>query len=584
MAIPTEELRKVQYESFPNIFSKFRKLAAENAGMPLSSVISAFAGINSGRYGMADPYIQNRRVKQISSLPENYSKDKVAEMLTKAYTNEQPLRQVAQALEYTAYPLFHIRKTYQNLLTYHSYVVPKLVSEEDMKKADFMRQWRMAEKVRTAFRPQQTAHKIAGQVGVEGKVFYYPRLSVDRSHNKVNYAFWQQLPSDWTKITGYNNISGYCVAFNMMYFLQPGCVPQQFGELFLPYLYDFSQVVEKPKGTGSTLVYAQKQRVNMDRLRVIRERGEMAGTPDVYYQNGRWFYWVYLPADQIFTFEADDVKPTAISPFTGLFINMIQLAQMEQIQLELIQNPLISLLHGEIPYRKENTATTDDQYMLSNAGRLMFEALWYQMLADNNTSGIGLYLCPANDLKLENLAEAPSAMDIVKQGYSDTINQAGLGGIMPVDSDAKAATTQVSLQIESRFMQTVYSGYERAMNAILASLKLGYEFEFHMFGSIAEDEKMLDRCMTGMEHGILPDAILYNALLDRSILDDICLSAAVYSSGLMDKRLPLVSSYNMAQDKSDLPPQSPGRPKGDGNVTSEGTEAMIDTYGDTNPV
>ena len=95
---------------------------------------------------------------------------------------------------------------------------------------------------------------------------------------------------------------------------------------------------------------------------------------------------------------------------------------------------------------------------------------------------------------------------------------------------------------------------------------------------------MLDRCMKGMEHGILPDAILYNALLDRSILDDICLSAAVYSSGLMDKRLPLVSSYNMAQDKSDLPPRSPGRPKGDGNVTSEGTEAMIDTYGDTNPV
>ena len=51
MAIPKEELNKVQYESFPEIFGRFRKLAAENQGMPMASIVSAFAGINSGRYG-----------------------------------------------------------------------------------------------------------------------------------------------------------------------------------------------------------------------------------------------------------------------------------------------------------------------------------------------------------------------------------------------------------------------------------------------------------------------------------------------------------------------------------------------------
>lgn len=581
MAIPNEELRKVQYESFPEIFKRFRTLAAENQGMPLSSITSAFAGINYGRTAMADPYIQNRRVKKISSLPENYSKDQVAEMLTKPYENEQPLRQVAHILEYTAYPLFHIRKTYQNLLTYHSYVVPKLVSAEEMKKPDFMRQWRMAEKVRTAFRPQETARMIAGQVGVEGKVVYYPRYSVDKSHNKVNYAFFQQLPSDWLKITGFNNVSKYTVAFNMMYFLQPGCVPEQFGELFRPYLDDFSQVVERPN-PGTRAVYAQKNRIDLQKLRRMQERGTMAGTPDAYYQNGRWFYWVYLPADKVFTFEADDVSRTAISPFTGIFINMIQLAQMEQIQLELIQNPLVSLLHGEIPYRDEKVATADDQYMLSNAGILLFQAMWQQMLMENNTSGIGLYMAPLENMKLESLSEAPSAMDIVKQGYSDTMSQAGLSAIIPTTDDPKAGLAQMSMQIESRFMQTVYSGYERAMNAILDSLNLGYAFEFKMFGSLAEDEKLLDRCMKGMEHGILPDAILYNALLDRSILDDMCLSEAVYESGILDKRVPLVTSYNMSNKGASENGKEPGRPQGDGTVTSEGSEGMIDQYGGTN--
>ena len=582
MAIETSELNKLQYSSFPNIFDRFRKMAAENQGIPMSSITSAFAGINSGRYGLANPYIQNRRVKQISSLPADFTKDQVAEMLTKPYDSEQPLRQVAHILEYTAYPLFHIRKVYQEMLTYHSYVMPKLTDSTDTKKDEFMREWKLLEKLREEFKPKENAHQIVGQVGVEGKVFYYPRYSVDKSHNKVNYAFMQQLPSDWTKITGYNNISKYTVAFNMMYFLQPGCVPEQYGNLFTPYLYDFSSVVQKPKGTGTSLIFAQKTRVDMQQFQRIQARGDMAGTPDVYYQNGRWYYWVYLPADAVFTFEADDVSRTAISPFAGLFLNMIQLAQMEQIQLELIQNPLVSLLHGEIPYRDDKNATAEDQYKLSNAGRLLFEAIWYDMLQINNTSGIGLYAAPFANMKLESLSEAPSAMDIVKQGYSDTMSQAGMGAIIPLGDDPKAGTAQISLQIESKFMQTVYRDYERMMNAIIKKLGPRYEWKFVMFGDLSEDEKMMERCMKGMEHGILPDTIIYNALLDRSILDDICLSDAVYNSGILDKRIPLVTSYNMKQESSGLPPQSPGRPKGDGSVTTDGSETMIDQYGGTN--
>lgn len=585
MAIETSELNKLQYSSFPKIFERFRKMAAENQGIPMSSITSAFAGINSGRYGLANPYIQNRRVKQISSLPADFTKDQVAEMLTKPYDSEQPLRQVAHILEYTAYPLFHIRKVYQEMLTYHNYVMPKLTDSADTKKDEFMREWKLLEKLREEFKPKETAHQIVGQVGIEGKVFYYPRYSVDKSHNKVNYAFMQQLPSDWTKITGYNNISKYTVAFNMMYFLQPGCVPEQYGALFTPYLYDFSSVVQKPKGTGTSLIFAQKTRVDMQQFQSIQARGDMAGTPDVYYQNGRWYYWVYLPADAVFTFEADDVSRTAISPFAGLFINMIQLAQMEQIQLELIQNPLVSLLHGEIPYRDDKEATTEDKYKLSNAGRLLFEAIWYDMLQTNNTSGIGLYAAPFENMKLESLSEAPSAMDIVKQGYSDTMSQAGMGAIIPLGDDPKAGTAQISLQIESKFMQTVYRDYERMMNTIIKKLSPRYDWKFVMFGDISEDEKMLERCMNGMEHGILPDTIVYNALLDRSILDDMCLSDVVYNSGILDKRIPLVASYNMgsnSKSKATTEAKSPGRPKGDGNATTDGSETMIDQYGGTN--
>ena len=135
----TTELQDVQYSSYSDIFGRFKKLSEQYGGMPMSSLMSAFSRTTGAQYYRNDPYIQNRRVQAISSLPNEFSKNKVAEMLTSPLANERGLRQVEHALEYTAYPLFHTRKMYQDLLTYHSYVVPQLVSEEDIKKADFMR-------------------------------------------------------------------------------------------------------------------------------------------------------------------------------------------------------------------------------------------------------------------------------------------------------------------------------------------------------------------------------------------------------------------------------------------------------------
>lgn len=72
---------------------------------------------------------------------------------------------------------------------------------------------------------------MAGQALQEGKVFYHPRVKVDKSHNQVDYAFMQQMPSDWVKIVGFNNVSKYTVSFNLFYFLQPGTAQSSSGNL-----------------------------------------------------------------------------------------------------------------------------------------------------------------------------------------------------------------------------------------------------------------------------------------------------------------------------------------------------------------
>lgn len=577
----TAELSSVQYDSFPEIFSKFKTLSEKYNNLPMENLLNAFGmvgGFGIGSMYTPNPYVQNTRVKGISSRPANYSKNEVAEFIENPYQSEEQLRQIEHALEFSAYPLFHTRKVYQELLSYHNYVAPYLNDKEDAQRDDFWREWKLLEKFRRELDPETVAHQAAGQALQEGKVFYYMRTDVDKVHNRVNYAYAQQLPSDYCKIVGFNNKSKYTIAFNLMYFTEYGTDYRQFGKLFEPYIGDFNEAIyPRPATDGRKIVYASKSKIN---LAAVNDRND---TVNAYFQNGRWFYWVNLPVDEVFTFEVDDVNRAVVSPFTGLFIDMIQLSQLEAIQLSLVQNPLVSILHGEIPYWDEKKNDAADQYKLSNSGRRFFESLWYQMLAQNNTGGIGLYMAPLENMKLETLSEAPSAMNIVTQGYTDTMSKAGLTALIPVGSDARAGAVQVSLQIESKFAKAIYDCMERMVNVTIDKLNLKYSWKFRMFGDIYSDDRTEERVMKGMEHGILSDTIIYLAIRGKSILEDIGISDAIVASDIMNKRLPLVASYSMKQEKSGLPPQANhdqnpgGRPSSEGVATSDGQEGDIDS-------
>lgn len=551
----------------------FRALAAEYRDMPVESVVSAFSRVQGSAY-TENPYVQNRRVKQISSLPVEYPYDKVSEMVANPGNNEMPLRQVSHALEATASPYFKIRKTYQDILTYHWYASPDGVEESEAKEKAFWREMRLVNDFAKAARVDEMAHQIAGQVVQEGKVFYAFRYNVDKAHNQVNYAFMQQIPQDWIKIVGMNNISKYTIAFDMMYFMQPGTDYTQFGDLFEPYMGVFANVAPQlPQYKNKKFVYAS----GMERLKALRDAvDQLPGKPEVYYQGGRWYYWVILPIDKVWTFEIDDTSKNVAPPLTGLFLSMTNIAKYEQVQLSLVQNPLIAMVLGEIPYRDDAGATQEDAYKLSPTGRRYYEALWYQMLSATNTTGVGFYLAPAENMQLVQLAEAPSANEISSNGYSYAMQKSGIG-IIPATTDPRAGTVQVSMQIECRFGELLYKQVSRMMNYLYQSLGLRWRWEFVMFGSLATDDDRLKEAKDGMTLGILSSTMDYLAILGKRLTDDIAISNAVIGSGIMDKRLPLVSTFSAKQENG-LPPQA-GRPKAE-KVESEGQEKDMDAYGE----
>lgn len=570
---------EIDYSSFP---SMLKTMGEKYSDLPMGRIIDAFSSTVMDVTVMGNPYIQNRRVKNISSFPVDYEYNEVAEMVQNPSDNERPLREVSHVLESTAAPYFKIRKTYQSIMTYHWYNSPADV-EEGADKTALWREMRLVDKFAEAMAVKQNAHMIVGQCIQEGKVFYVPRYRVDKSHNKVDYAYLQQLPQDWTKIVGFNNISKYTVAFDMMYFMEPGADYRQFGELFLPYLDVFVQVAPNlPKMRDKKFVYAS----GYEKFNDIRKNanGMIPGSPDVYYQGGRWFYWVTLPIDRVWTFEADDVNRNVVPPFTGLFLAMANIAKYEQVQLSLVQNPLVSLVLGEIPYRDNTNATTEDSYKLSPSGRRLFEALWYQMLNANNTSGVGLYTGPFDNLHLEQLAEAPSATEISSKGYSYAMQKSGIG-IIPSTDDPRAGTVQVALQIECRFAEAIYHQFERMMTYLYSTLGTKWEWKFTMFGSLATDKDDEKFYKDGMTLGLLPATIRYLALHDMRLSDDMAMSRLVKDSGLLDLRQPLMSTYNSRQynhggsgnqSQKAILPDAGGRPRSE-EITSEGNEQDVDS-------
>ena len=560
-----------------------RQLARKYADMPIDNVIAAFGRTSASAGFTANPYVQNRRVKHISSLPVNYDYDQVAEMITKPDENEQPLRQVSHVLESTVAPYWKIRKTYQDILSYHWYVYPYGIEDaEEAKTKEFRREMLLAEKFVEAAKIQQKAHEIVGQCVQEGKVFYNVRYQVDKTHNSVSYAFMQQMPQDWIKIVGHNNVSKYTVAFNMMYFMEPGTSPDFFDkDLFAPYWDRFLDIVSvlPLKNKNRKFVFAQES-FGGDYTQKIRQVTRENPDLEIYLSCGRWYYWVTLPVDKVWTFEIDDVNRNVVPPLTGLFLSLVNIAKYEQIQISLVQNPLISIMTGEIPYRDDPGATMDDAFRLSPPMRTLFETYWYQMLADTNTTGVGFYTGPFKNIHMEQLAEAPSATKISSDGYKYAIQKSGIG-IIPTSDDVRAALINVVFNLESRFPEPIYRQMETMMNWIFFDIGFKYDWRFKMFGNRYEDERLMKEAKDGMTLGILSCTLQYLALNDRRITDDLSASAMIIGSGIMDMRLPLISTYSAKQSESGLPPQAAGagdlggRPRED-DILTDGKEQDAD--------
>ena len=152
---------------YQNLLRQINVLSAKFSNMPMDALFRAY-----DRAMDNNPWIQNKRVKQINTLPVEYSKDAIGEAIKNPGGNEALLRGTHHALEATAYPMLKIRKLYTDLMTYNYYTAPAFTDEDDAKTPEFWREAALLEKFNDKLDPKANAHKATGQAIHEGKVCY----------------------------------------------------------------------------------------------------------------------------------------------------------------------------------------------------------------------------------------------------------------------------------------------------------------------------------------------------------------------------------------------------------------------------
>lgn len=509
--------------SYSAVIERLNNTLSMYSNLPMDSVYSAFG--RALGYWANQPQIQRNRILGLNPLPCDYTKEELNNFLVNPQNSEYQLQQVGEGLKWTNYSWFKLIKSYADMLQFHSLVLPQHATAEEINSDSFKREARLVYKVIKALMPKQTGRKAAQQAENQGKVFKLPRYSIDKSHNKVNYFLVQDLPKQWCTIIGQNNISDWTISFNLMYFMQPGTDYRQFGDLFEPYMKDFDEWVtaDTRKAFKGKFVYASRN--NADNFEYDVK---------VWQQNSRWYYYVSLPIDRVWTFGIDDSTAIVASPFSGLMQNFSQQADREAAELSLILNPIMKLVTGEMPYYESNSAKDDDGYRLSLGGRALFEALFNQLMAQNNTAGTCLYSAPLKNIHAWDYPEATHATSVSNSYLVYGMNKTGMNALIPVTENPHQGISEYSAKLEAQFAQNIYRTFDKMVNYILGTLNLKWEWEVKFWGDIYSDDTVRAHALKLIDKGDLWGFYLLCSLDDISIYERVNVNEMIKASKFMN--------------------------------------------------
>ena len=514
------------------------------------------------------PYIQNQRVKRVSSLPFAGNRDSIEKALGDIENSEQTLRQASYSL-FSNYSFMKLNSMYANILTYRNYFYSKYTTPKDIKSEAYKKERRRISRWVDLLQPKRTFQKIVEKAQWEGKLAYYMRDSVVEGKDDFDYVYLQHLPSDYVKIVGWNTASEFTIMFDFTYFWQAGTSPEQFPPIFKKYYEELKSIIPN-----------KNARPNPNFME------ELAPDVQMYYKNNRWFYWRTLPQDECFTFSQTEALPYQIPNTIGLFLQAKDLQDYSYLQQELLQLPLSGVVTGTLPMVKDAGGTTaTDNYGISSGAFEFFTDMFNQAAP----KGIQLFLSPATNHQFFKFdSDVVNNSTVVTNAIQQFNSVAGVGGLNSTTDKPNMAQVKTQQTLEAAYAERMY---EQFINCIQVwwknKLKTKFEWRFVLKGDKFSDSNSISNVQNLVSLGqnyMLPELLSYYGLTidDVQSMQDEVIASEVYNkfqvvqSAYTQSKQTRINNTSVSEQKIVDVNDKGGRPTANpDNIESDGTASAI---------
>ena len=588
--VPKEQSQQVanQVDMINSVTNSWNKRMERllNSNYSVSDINAAF-----GNIVVENPDLRNRVLKNLKTIPYLPERTDIEKALKAPYSNEKLLRGIGSSLFNTCFPLYKLLRFYDGVLTFKYKVEPKNIKSEYMTTNRFKQEQKFVNEWVKKLNPEYQGRRIVQEVMQTGKRAYYLVedydtkakektieevktedtsgnkkvkfeekkdivFGFDGANRKIKSVFLRDLPDDYVKIVGKSTDSYYTIAFDFSYFMTMGADVNDYPKIFKEYL---------DKITGAKKEVKKKITIDTDKLTDIdiNKFGyeKVSGVT-------RFYCWVNMPSDVCQVFSADESTPLQAPNFMGLYLMSADLEAYNLLQQQLTGVPLYSMVVGQIPI---NDADKKNPLLLDTATVDHFTGMINSFMPNGTT----FVMTPTKDNKVVTFNEQPNATKIYNAALQGVISTAGMAGLLSTTDKPSMSQIKTSQLSEKRFVDVFYQQFDNFVNRQLEKLTdqgyLRYDWEFRCFGDIYTEKERIETLSKGLAQGITPLIIEYLAYFNLTLEDAVTNADWVKASGLYDKLLPLVSSYQQGANSDAGKPE-----KDDSDVDNDDTAKSKD--------
>lgn len=388
------------------------------------------------------PDLINEALKGINNNPQKPSSaEDITQALASANTSEQVLRNYATYFEINNVFYKRLINMNANLPAWNlTFDCINIQDPSDYKSEEFKADLKVVDEFCSKFDIKRGFRIITNQILRQG-VYY----GVFR--DEADIYSWQELPSDYCKITGNSNV----------------------GRLFD---FDFSYFINKSGTNIDMYPKVFKKKLNQ----IYRQLGtDYNPKGKVDSRHSSFCYWIDVsPKDNFFCFNLDDGLTTLIPYYSGLFPDLYIQPMMRELEknkaMISAQKLLVNLLET---YDNAKSGTVPNQYKITPKDIGQFMALVKQALGET-AKAIAI---PAKDAKVVDFnVEANNRYTNYQRNIA--ANALSSSASMLTENKLNAFESELALDIDSNFVKSLYGQFEAFLNYYINRKLTKFKFKF----------------------------------------------------------------------------------------------------------